>query len=78
MSFDIRYDIWCLHLWGRNYGTTQQIADDVAAGKLVPGLMPDAYAIDGDRWTKESDVPAKELARLKSRNAAMAKAEGRS
>jgi hypothetical protein len=66
---DIRYAIWCMHLWGRGYGTTQKIHDDVAAGKLVPGIVPDAYATDGDRWTKESDVPAKELARLKARAA---------
>lgn len=52
----IRYLLWSMELWGRNYGTTSQINADVEAGILIPGTMPDNLWREGDKWRKQSEV----------------------
>ena len=52
----VRYQAWRLELWGRNYGTYNDIDKDVSDGVLLPGTMPDAYWREGDKWRKQSEV----------------------
>jgi hypothetical protein len=59
LTDQIRYCIWRCELWGRNYGTNDDIDRDVEAGKLIPGLMPDAFWREGDVWTKQSQARVK-------------------
>lgn len=59
----VRYCMWRMELWGRDYGTTRQIDEDVEAGKLLPGTMPDAYWREGDTWRKQSEVEPRKSGR---------------
>jgi hypothetical protein len=59
LTDQVRYCIWRLELWGRDYGSYDTIDSDVEAGKLIPGTMPDIYWREGDPWRKQSEVERK-------------------
>lgn len=52
----LRYAMWRLELWNRDYGTYDDIDNDVFDGTLIAGTMPDGLWRKGDRYPKQSEV----------------------
>lgn len=52
----LRYCAWRLELYDRNYGSYQQIDEDVACGRLIPGTIPTGFERPGARWVGQAEI----------------------